>query len=36
MPVLKFNVPQIEAYRFRQGALREGRALADFVRRGLG
>jgi hypothetical protein len=33
MPVLKFNVPQIEAYRFRQGALREGRALADFVRR---
>jgi hypothetical protein len=33
MATLKFNIPQVDAYRFRQGALREGRSLADFVRR---
>jgi hypothetical protein len=33
MPILKFNLPQTDAYAFRQGALREGRALADYVRK---
>jgi hypothetical protein len=32
MPSLKFNIDQVGAYRFRQGALRQGRSLADYVR----
>jgi Ribbon-helix-helix protein, copG family len=33
MPILKFNIDQASAYRFRQAALREGRTVADFVKR---
>jgi hypothetical protein len=33
MPSLKFNCDQVTAYQFRQAALREGRSVAEYVKR---